>query len=275
MKNIRTEYDLLGAAFPIRAFSQEEAEKYLEFCKELMQGLGDNPQPLELTQMHLTFKKAYELVTETKILEVVKQLIGADVLVWATSIFYKKGGTSDYIGWHQDSTYWSLSDEDKVASVWVALTDSNSENGSMRIVPCSHTLEQLEHEETRDANNKLSRKQNIKSIGFEKYSVPVVLKPGEFSLHHSKLIHGSEPNTSDKFRVGFVIRYIAPSVKQFGARPKTLLVQGEDLFQNFNHHQPLNLGVNMASIQEHQHQCNAFLEEIKRSNARKNEKVES
>ena len=55
------------------------------------------------------------------------------------------------------------------------------------------------------------------------------------SLHHVKLIHGSEPNRSDKRRIGLAIRYIPTRVRQTaGATDSATLVRGSDAFGHFH-----------------------------------------
>ena len=62
------------------------------------------------------------------------------------------------------------------------------------------------------------------------------LKAGEASLHHVGIVHGSEPNRSDGRRIGFAIRYMAPSVKQtLAVSDGATLVRGVDPYNNFEH----------------------------------------
>ena len=64
--------------------------------------------------------------------------------------------------------------------------------------------------------------------------VYVELKPGEASLHHVLLFHGSEPNRSDDRRIGLAIRYIPTHLKQaVGARDWATLVRGKDTYHHF------------------------------------------
>ena len=42
----------------------------------------------------------------------------------------------------------------------------------------------------------------------ESEAIDVVLKPGEMSLHHTNIVHGSNPNTSDGPRIGFIVRFV-------------------------------------------------------------------
>ena len=63
----------------------------------------------------------------------------------------------------------------------------------------------------------------------------LVLQPGEMSLHHVRLIHGSDPNPSDKRRIGFAIRYLPTYVRQIvGTHDSATLVRGVDTFHNFH-----------------------------------------
>jgi hypothetical protein len=60
------------------------------------------------------------------------------------------------------------------------------------------------------------------------------LKAGEMSLHHVRLIHGSEPNPSAKRRIGFAIRYLPTYVRQVaGSHDWATLVRGQDHYGNF------------------------------------------
>ena len=54
------------------------------------------------------------------------------------------------------------------------------------------------------------------------------LEPGEISLHHVRLVHGSPANTSDDRRIGFAIRYIPTHLRQLFGDDSASLVRGED-----------------------------------------------
>ena len=70
----------------------------------------------------------------------------------------------------------------------------------------------------------------------EEDAANVELKPGEFSLHHSMMIHGSGPNTGDTRRIGLAIRYLKTSARQMvEATDSATLVRGEDRFRHFEH----------------------------------------
>jgi ectoine hydroxylase-related dioxygenase (phytanoyl-CoA dioxygenase family) len=119
--------------------------------------------------------------------------------------------------------------------VWLAFTPANLLNGCMKFMPGSH-VEQLEHRDTFDKDNLLSRGQEIAVKVDESRGVPAILKPGQASLHHVLLAHGSAPNRSGDRRIGFAIRYIPTHVRQaVGTRDSATLVRGVDTWHHFEY----------------------------------------
>lgn len=182
--------------------------------------------------LYLTFLN--ELIHHPRILDAVEDVLGPNLLCWSTSFFIKEADNAGFVSWHQDATYWGLSSPD-VMTVWVAFTPANLLNGCMMFMPGSHNG-QLEHVDTFDKNNLLSRGQEIAVKVDEDKGVPVILNPGQASLHHVLLAHGSAPNKSADRRIGFAIRYIPTHVSQaVGARDSATLVRGVDTFNHFEH----------------------------------------
>lgn len=104
----------------------------------------------------------------------------------------------------------------------------------MRVIPGSHKLRQIAHRDTFAENNMLTRGQEI-AVGVDETEAKMLeLRPGEMSLHHVRLIHGSDPNPSDKRRIGFAIRYLPTYVRQtVGSQDTATLVRGVDTFGHF------------------------------------------
>ena len=176
----------------------------------------------------------YDIVSDPNVLDVVEEILGPDLLVWSTRWFSKLPGEKTYVSWHQDATYWGLHPPN-VTTAWIALSDSTRENGCMRVIPGTHLDPLLPQNDTYHPENALSRGQEIAVAVDESSAVDIVLAPGEMSLHHIGIVHGSEVNTSDEPRIGLAIRYIAPDVVQDGPIvPAGLLVRGSDTFGNFD-----------------------------------------
>jgi hypothetical protein len=83
---------------------------------------------------------------------------------------------------------WGLEPAD-IVTAWIALSESTSENGAMRVVPATHTMEVVPHDDTFAADNLLSRGQEISVEFDEAKAVALEQKPGQMYLHHIKQIH--------------------------------------------------------------------------------------
>ena len=145
-------------------------------------------------------------------------------------MFIKNPKEKGFVSFHQDAKYIGLEPHNWV-TVWVAITDANEKNGCMRMLPGSHKENLKHHEQNFDKNNLLTRGQTIKNISFDK-TEPVILKAGQMSLHHPKIVHGSGLNYSDDRRIGFVIQsYIGSNVDQVLGKMYVQKARGEDKYK--------------------------------------------
>jgi len=187
---------------------------------------------------HLLFTWLDALIRHPAILDAVEDVIGPDILCWGSSFFIKEAHNPAFVSWHQDSTYWGLEPPD-IITAWVALSDSTAANGAMRVIPGTHKMDQVAHRDTFSPDNLLSRGQEIAVEVDEREAAMLELQAGEMSLHHVRLIHGSDPNPSDQRRIGFAIRYIPTYVRQsVGGTDHATLVRGTDRFGHFQPEQP-------------------------------------
>ena len=154
-------------------------------------------------------------------------------MVWNTNLYPKEPGDGRFISWHQDSAHWGL-DNNRIVTVWVALSPATAENGCMKMVLGSHRQGTVAHKDTWDPENILTRGQTIAQEIDEKSTAWVTLKPGECSLHHVDMMHSSPGNQSNTRRVALAIRYITPSAKQkHHDIDYATLVRGEDVYGHF------------------------------------------
>ena len=221
-----------GVLFPIQVLTPAEVHDARAQLEAIEEHLGGRPKAVDTHQLHLYFRWAYDLSTHPKVLDAVEGLLGPDLLVWATSVFTKYPRDDGFISWHQDATYWGL-DSGNITTAWIALSESSTENGCMRVVEGSHKLPIQPHVDTYAENNLLSRGQEIAVKVDENDATDLVLAPGEMSLHDVNIIHGSNPNPSEKKRIGFTVRYITPEVKQSGEQHPVILARGKDPHGHF------------------------------------------
>ncbi len=223
-----------GYVFPIPVMSVDDAltcRRKLESIETPDGGLpgAGNVKP------HLLYTFLADLVRAPTVLDAVEDIIGPNILCWASGFFTKECGSNGFVSWHQDSTYWGLSDPD-VVTAWIALSPSTPESGCMRVMPGTHAQDQIAHIDTHATTNMLSRGQEIAVDVDESQAIDIVLAPGEMSLHHVRLYHGSQINRSADRRIGYAVRYIPPHIRQInGPADSATLVRGVDRYNNFEH----------------------------------------
>jgi chlorinating enzyme len=223
-----------GYHFPVRAMTEHEALDYRRRLEQSEALAGGALRGAMRSKPHLLFPWANELIRHPAILDAVEDLLGPDLLAWSSSFFIKDAHDPSYVSWHQDSTYWGLSHPD-VVTAWVALSDSVVENGCMRVIPGTHLKDQLPHQDTFAENNLLTRGQEVQVDVNPADAVDIELQPGEFSIHHVRLVHGSDPNNSGRRRIGYAIRYIPTYLRQTeGPRDCATLVRGVDNYHHFD-----------------------------------------
>ncbi|MEK6337384.1 MAG: phytanoyl-CoA dioxygenase family protein [Acidobacteriota bacterium] len=199
-------YDRDGILFPIKVLSADEARSVRNSLEAVASDCGKAPLK-RLESLHMFFDWAYRLVTNDALLNAVEGILGGDILVDGTLVFFKPPHNPSYVSWHQDSVYsgWHLTPS---TSAWIALTPSHSANGCMRVLPGSHKQGPLDHVNVRNGPNLLERGERVNVTVDENHVVDVILQPGEMSMHQSTLVHGSNPNTSDESRIGFIVRFV-------------------------------------------------------------------
>ncbi len=159
------------------------------------------------------FATIWDLATTPAILDIVEDLVGPNIICWATHYFCKLPGDAKGVSWHQDCSYWPLTPS-KTVTVWLAIDDVGHDNGCMRVIPRSHLHGHLKFRES-DPSEQNVLSQTIE--GAERFGPPqdIQLRAGEISLHSDLLIHGSLPNLSARRRCGLTLRYCPPDVRAF------------------------------------------------------------
>jgi ectoine hydroxylase-related dioxygenase (phytanoyl-CoA dioxygenase family) len=239
-----------GYLCPIPALTEAEVSAARANLARTEAMLGGRLDGRQNQKPNLLFPWVDQLIRHKKILDAVESVLGPDIFCWGSQFFMKQAQNPAFVSWHQDGTYWGLSSQD-VVTAWVALTPSTRQSGCMRVVPGTH-LSQVPHTDTFAEQNLLSRGQEIAVDVREADAVDIVLKPGEMSLHHVLIFHGSEPNRADHPRIGFAIRYVPTHVHQLdGGKGSATLVRGTDRFGHFEHERAPQADLHADAVAHH------------------------
>ncbi len=222
------EFNRCGYLKRIRIFSAPEIGEVRGYFDGLLaRTLAAGGDSYSISTAHLSYGRVYDLLTHPRIVALVKDLLGPDVIGWGSHFFCKMPGDGKRVSWHQDSSYWPLSPS-KAVTVWLAIDDATVENACMRFIPGTHLFGHLTYtlSESDEAN---VLDQTVP--GAEKFGAPVdvELAAGEISIHSDLLLHGSEANSSAKRRCGLTLRYCPAEVRAgLGWNMKGVVVSGTD-----------------------------------------------
>ena len=219
-----------------KILSSDEANK---IDLEYKQFLSDKNSWADLTEhktkTHLFFPWANKLIRNKRILNLASQVLGENFYCWNSLIFYKKARSKQFVSMHQDQNYWGIK-HDKAISIQVAISNSNENNGCLKLIPKSH-LENFEHKDFFNLNNILARGQSISPNEINKNKlINIDLNKGECCMFHGNIVHGSYENKSNEPRFLFTMRFLSTDNKiqnKYYYNSATL-VKGEDKYNYFD-----------------------------------------
>ena len=195
-------HDAAEASAIRKAFDELEAREGQENCEIGLQG------------RHIDQRFIWGLASETTILDCMEAIMGSDILVLSTYFFCKyPRATNKFVAWHQDVTYWGL-EPPFALTAWYAVDDSDVEkrvHASYSRLASSGQLCRMANQ-AEPAICSASTRKSLPDVD-DNQAVDLILKAGQMSIHHGHLIHGSNPNRSQRRRCGLTIRYCPPHVK--------------------------------------------------------------
>jgi len=192
--------ELDGLVEGIMARSKESGQKNLEnswirlgfaFCAKL----------------HRESDKVRKFAGHPKLAQAANELFGTDIRLYWDQAVYKHPRVGAFFPWHQDSGYGHPVPEEYV-TCWVALDDTDSENGGVWILPGSHKKGIFPH--TDDGEGHL--------VGYEgpEKGQCVPIKRGEVLIFSSLVLHSTGPNHTDRKRRAYVLQYCDASTVRIG-----------------------------------------------------------
>jgi non-haem Fe2+, alpha-ketoglutarate-dependent halogenase len=229
------QYNRDGYLRNLRILAHEDVgETRIYFDRLLERAIAEGRDSYSISTAHLTYGRVYDLLTDERIVALVKDILGENVIGWGSHFFCKMPHDGKAVAWHQDASYWPLTPS-KAVTVWLAIDDADMENACMRFVAGSHLFG---HHTWRPSTDEEHNVLNQTVENAEQYGTVVYdeLKAGECSLHSDLLLHGSDANESDRRRCGLTLRYCTPDVVAGSDwYRKGVLVSGENREGHWGH----------------------------------------
>jgi hypothetical protein len=201
------DYEEMGFIQSIPVLSEAEVRHYRAEIEKTRRAVGS--RVTRINAAHRFFRWAWELSTHARVLDCMEQLLGPNILLKSTRLFYKYGRSASFVGWHQDGIT-EREEGGHVPGVWIGLTAATVANGCLRVAPRSHRLGLVPHDFRPHADNLTT--DGITAQARVDAPHDVVMRPGEMSLHHPLVLHASNPNRSSGPRIGFTATYSTPAL---------------------------------------------------------------
>ena len=199
----------------IQIFDEEEIGEQRRFFDDILaQTLAVGGSSYALSSAHIKYGKVYDTLTHPRIVACIRDLLGEEVIAWASQYFCKLPGDPRVVSWHQDASYWPLTPS-RAITAWLAIDDADTENACMRFVSGSHHHGHLTYHLSEEAENNILN-QTVEDVEQFGDPVDVELKAGQISIHSDLLLHSSGPNPSERRRCGLTLRYCTPDVRALG-----------------------------------------------------------
>jgi phytanoyl-CoA hydroxylase len=171
-------------------------------------------RPEYMTEPHTRNAFWLELCRHPRVLDCVESLLGPDLVLIMSHLIVKRAEDGLPVAWHQDNTYWPSIHGTDVGTVWMAIDDTDLENGCMKVIPCTHAgYPDMEKIQT-DGKDLLGLSVKV-TDEMKADAVALEMRAGSLSIHDSFVLHGSDANTSGRRRAAYTMRY---------ANPKTVVV---------------------------------------------------
>lgn len=223
------QYNERGYVFPIDIFSASEIEAIRSYFDDLLpQALAAGWNSYELTNWHKHCRGVWDIVTDSRIVDVMEDMLGETVILRHSHFFAKLPGDGMRVSWHQDASYWPLTPS-KVVSAWLAIDDVDLGNGAMQVIPGSHLNAQVAFRDSAEEERNVLNQTVEQPEAFGDPPVALELRAGQISLHSDWVLHGSEPNESTRRRCGLAMRYLSKDVRAYnGWNAHSVICRGEE-----------------------------------------------
>lgn len=213
-----------GWVAPVDVMTETEAGGLLAALERAEAEHPDDLHAEHRNNAHLAFPFLGDLTRDRRVVDCVEPIVGADISLWSTVLFIKEPSSSAYVSWHQDAYYMGL-EPDRFVTAWLALSPSTLDSGCVSVIPDSHRRRSA-HTDRYGDDNILTRGQEVEGVDASA-AVHLELCPGQMSLHHPWLVHGSQPNRSDSRRVGFAMQsYLGTEVRPVRGRHHVVSIRG-------------------------------------------------
>ncbi|MBM85867.1 MAG: restriction endonuclease subunit S [Rhodospirillaceae bacterium] len=157
----------------------------------------------------------FEVMSDSRIVDMVADLIGPDVKFHHCKINQKCPGAHTAVHYHQDFAFTPHSNDDVVTAL-LMLDELTEENGCLMVVPGSHRGPMFSLFDGDDFVGRVSKQIEENLVAQQ---IPITGPAGSVCLMHTRLAHGSTPNLSESPRGLYICVYTAADAVPLAPNP--------------------------------------------------------
>ena len=166
----------------------------------------DSPRVRRIKRPHLAHEFYRKLCAETCITDALSALLGPNIrLRSGGKVNMKSARFGSPVEWHQDWAFYPHTNDDVLAA-GILLDDMDLDNGPLLVMPGTHRGPVYDHHSEGTFCGAMDP--TSVDLNFSK-AVPLTGKAGSMTVHHVRLVHGSELNRSGKQRRLLLYEYTA------------------------------------------------------------------
>jgi ectoine hydroxylase len=221
-KNILSQIDTEIAQFYDRAATLSESDDVIDL------ETTHSPSETRIRRIkfpHLNLPSCADLMRQHCILDPVRDLIGPNLRLHTSKLNFKSAGYGAAVEWHQDWAFYPHTNDD-ILAVGVLLDDMTLDNGALLMLPGTQHGPIYDHHVNGEFVGAIRPDRLILDA-----AVPVIAPAGSISLHHVRMVHGSDMNRSNHDRRLLLLEITAadafpvmgslskmPSIEEYNAR---------------------------------------------------------
>jgi ectoine hydroxylase-related dioxygenase (phytanoyl-CoA dioxygenase family) len=168
----------------------------------------------KLDNPHAHREYLFKLATDSQLVSLVQSLIGGDISIYFSQIFFKPPEGGGPKPAHQDNFYFGPNDPNGLVTAWIALDDATLENGCLYYGDGTNLGPVYEHFAPADEPFNLQLPTQILDL---QPMTPAPVLSGGVSFHHGNTFHASGSNRSKAWRRACAFHYVRNDV--FFERP--------------------------------------------------------
>lgn len=170
---------------------------------------GTQQSPRKIDKPFLKDEGCRKFLVDERLTGILRVFLNEKPLLVSDQILMKPPRHGSAKPYHQDNFYFRCHPDDQVITAWIALDDVDAGNGCLLYIDGSHLGPILPHSPIPGEDYNLAPAPDLIDLGKESLA-PV--RKGGVVFHHSKTLHTSHRNESDRWRRGYATHWATAQV---------------------------------------------------------------